>query len=367
MALWRGAKSWDKEKVEGVVRFFRLAILLWLALSALLAEASAQEIRISHQWSEVIDGRDRAARVFAQEVEARATGLKFRIYPNSTLKIKPTDLLAALQSSTLEMAVYPLVYNIDKIPEFSLAGLPGLVPDLNAAHVLKGSEIHAMLQSLAEANGIHIVTWWWAPGGLFSKSRPITGPASVRGLKMRGADPLFEFMLKEAGASVSSMPSTDIYAAMQSGQLDAIGTTYEAFISLRLAEQARFATVGASLFMGFCPLVVSLGTWNKLTPEQKAAIEQAATIADAYFETIERDLEGRVATSLQNAGVTTAPMSTEDYFTWLALAQRTAWHKYTDINPRAQELLFATVRIFLGQFDEGGRPADRVLGDDPQH
>ena len=349
------------------MRLFHLTVSACIALSALLGRASAQEIKISHQWGEGIDGRDRAARVFVQEVEARAAGLKFRIYPNSSLKLKPTEVLAALQNNTLEMAVHPLVYNIDKVPEFSLAGLPGLVPDLNAAHVLKGSEIHATLQSLAEANGFHIVTWWWAPGGLFSKSRPITGPASVQGLRMRGADPLFEFMLKEAGASISSMPSTDLYAAMQSGQLDAIGTTYEAFMSLRLAEQARFATVGTSLFMGFCPLVMSLGTWNKLTPEQKAAIEQAATIADTYFETVERDLEGRVATTLEKAGVTTARMSTEDYLAWLALAQRTAWHKYTDINPRAQQLLFGTVRIFLGQFGEGGRRADRVPGDDPEH
>jgi TRAP-type transport system periplasmic protein len=340
------------------MRFCGLAYLLSVALSTLPTGASAQEIRISHQWTEGIDGRDRAARVFVQEVEARATGLKFRIYPNSSLKIKPTEVLAALQSNTLEMAVYPLVYGIDKVPEFALSGLPGLVPDLNAAHALKGSEIHATLQSLAEANGIHIVTWWWAPGGFFSKNRPITGPASVQGLRMRGGDALFEVMLKEAGASVSNMPSTEIYAAMQSGELDAIGTTYEAFMSLRLAEQARFATIGTSLYMGFSPLVVSLGTWNKLSAEQKAAIEQAATIADTYFETVERDLEARMASALQKAGVTTARMSDQDYLAWLALAQRTAWHKYTDINPRTQDLLFATVRIFLGQFGEGGRLAD---------
>jgi hypothetical protein len=60
-------------------------------------------------------------------------------------------------------------------------------------------------------------------------------------------------------------------------------------------------------------------------------------------------------------------MSAEDYFAWLELAQRTAWHKYTDINPRAQELLFSTVRIFLGQFGEGGRMSDGVSGDDRAH
>jgi TRAP-type transport system periplasmic protein len=344
---------------------------LWLACLIAAAvvmpaqrAARGQEIKISHQWAEGIDGRDRAVRVFVQEAEARAKGLRFRIYPNSSLNIPPTELLPALRNNVLDMAVYPLTYAIATVPEFSLAGLPGLVPNLDAAHALKGTEIHAMLQSLAEANGMHILTWWWAPGALFAKDRQIGGPATVRSLKMRGADPLFEVMLKEAGASVMNLPSTDIYAAMQSGRLDAIGTTYEAFMSLRLFEQAKFATVGPSLFMGFCPLVTSLATWNKLTPEQRVAIEEAASIADEYFETVERDLMRRVEKTLQDAGVTTSPMSHEDYLAWLAFAQRTAWVQYTKLNPRAQELLISTVRTFLVTLGHKDNVINSLFGED---
>ena len=107
---------------------------------------------------------------------------------------------------------------------------------------------------------------------------------------------------------------------MQSNTLDAIGTTYEAFMSLRLSEQAKFATVGTSLFMGFCPLVMSLKTWNALTPDQKTAVEEAAAISDAYFETVERDLERRVVKTLRNAGVTIHRMTKEDFVSWLQLA-----------------------------------------------
>ena len=297
--------------------FMTVSVVVVATLAAVHGRAVGQEIRISHQWAEGTDGRDRAARVFVQEVQARTNGLTFRIYPNSSLKIKPNELFAALRNNTLEMAVYPLTYAVADVPEFSLAGLPGLVPDLDAAHALKGSAIHTTLQSLAEAHGIRILTWWWAPGGLFAKDQQIFGPESVRGLKMRAADPLFEGMLKEAGASVMNMPSTDIYSAMQSGQLDAIGTTYEAFMSLRLYEQAKFATIGSSLFMGFCPLVMSLSTWNKLTSEQRTAFEEAATISDAYFETVERDLTGRMEKTLRSSGVAIWRMSNEDYASWL--------------------------------------------------
>jgi TRAP-type transport system periplasmic protein len=269
-----GMRRFKSQSREAAVRILQVVCIVVVVTFQAQPAASEQEIRISHQWAEAADGRDRAARVFAQEVRGARKGVKAS---------RVSQLLAEHQShrnsrrgNSIEMAVYPFTYAATKIPEFSLAGLPGLVPDLEAAQALKGSEIHARLQSLAEAHGIRILTWWWAPGGLFARNREISGPTSVRGLKVRGADPLFELMLREAGASVMNMPSTDIYPAMQAGALDAIATTYEAFMSLRLSEQAKFATMGTSLFMGFCPLVVSLTTWNRLTPDQKAAIEAAA-------------------------------------------------------------------------------------------
>jgi len=310
--------------------------------------ALAQEIKISHQWAAGADARDRATRVFMQEAEARATTLKFRIYPHSSLKIKPDELLNALQQNRLEMAVYPLVYAVPKVPEFSLAGLPGLVPSFEAAQALRGSEIYAMLQSIAEANGIRLLTLWWNPGGFLAKYREVSDPKSIEGLKMRVSDPLFGLMLKDAGAFVTTMPSTEIYAAMKSGSLDAVVTTYETILSLRIYEQAKYATVGSpSLFMGFSPLIISLTAWNRLTQEEQAAIEEAAVIAESYFQAVQRDVERRMVTTLRTAGVTIRHMTDEHYRAWLELAQRTAWLEYTKINPLAQGLLLTTLRTFL--------------------
>lgn len=336
------------------MRFSHVICLILLTVHmSLQSTALAQEIRISHQWAENTDARDRAAQIFAQEAEMRAQGLKFRIYPNSSLNIKPRDLLDALQNDKLEMAVYPLVYAVPKVPEFSLAGLPGLVPDFAAAQALKNSKIHDMLQSLAAENGIRLLALLWNPGGFLAKSREISEPKSVAGLRMRVSDPLFGLMLKRAGASVTTMPSNEIYTALQAGSLDAVVTTYETILSLKIYEQAKFATVGSpSLFMGFSPLVMSLATWKRLTPEQQAAVEAAAAIADSYYESAQRDIERRMAATLRKAGVTVRRMTKDDYSTWLQLAQETAWLEYTKINPRARELLVTLVRTFLESADD---------------
>src|SRR5688572_4587730 len=121
------------------MQFFRVIALLIASCALALTTAAAQDIRISHPWAEHTDARARAARVLAQEAEMRAPGLKFRVHGRSSLGIKPGDLLDAMQKDKLEMAVYPLVYAVPKVPEFSLAGLPGLVPNFAAAQALKNS------------------------------------------------------------------------------------------------------------------------------------------------------------------------------------------------------------------------------------
>lgn len=350
--------KWGTAGVEiapaGTMRFSRVVCLALLtAYVPGPSPALAQEIRISHQWAENTDARDRAARVFAQEAQTRSRDLKFRIYPNSSLNIKPRDTLAALQTGKLEMAVYPLVYAVPQVPEFSLAGLPGLVPTFEAAQALKTSDIFAMLQSIAEEHGIRLLAMLWNPGGFLAKGREIIGPKSVGSLKMRVSDPLFGRMLEKAGASVTTMPSNEIYAAMKSGSLDAVVTTYETILSLKIYEQAKFATVGGpSLFMGFSPLVMSLSTWKGLSKEQQVAVEEAAAITDTFYESAQRDVERRMVATLRAAGVTVRRMTKDDYTSWLQLAQRTAWLEYTRINPRAQELLVTLVRTILEGVEE---------------
>jgi TRAP-type transport system periplasmic protein len=318
------------------MRLLHAAVMLLLLIDVKPTATGAQEIRISHQWAEHTDARDRAARIFVQEVEKRTRELSFRVYPNSSLNIKPSDLLGALQDESVEMAIYPLVYAASKAPEF-----------------LKSSTIFLMLQSLAEDNGFKILALLWNPGGFLGKQREISGPASVQGLRIRVSEPLFGIMLKDAGASVTTMPSNEILGALQSGSLDSVVTTYETMLSLKIYEVAKFATIGSpSVFMGFSPLVVSLSTWRTLTPEQQAIFEEAAAIADRYYESEQLNVERRTIATLRKAGVSVHKMTKEEYLAWLQTAQQTAWMEYTKVNPRTRELLITLVRTFLDDVAE---------------
>jgi TRAP-type C4-dicarboxylate transport system substrate-binding protein len=309
--------------------------------------AAALDIKISHQWKEGTDARDKAAREFVKEVNKRDPSIKFRIYPASSLNIKPVAQLDAIQSGTIEMAIYPMSYAVGKAPEFSITIMPGVVNNLDHALKMKNTPFHKKLQEIAHRNGIHIVTWWWTPGAFASKDREITGPDSVKGLTVRAADPTFEAMIRAAGASVVAMPSSEIYPAMQSGVLNAALTSCESFVSYRLYEQTKFATVGEEhvLWMLLQPLILSKSVWDKLTPEQQKAFQEAADKSDEFFAADQRKTVGDMTQKFTQAGAKVRKMSKEEFDAWVALAKKTSWEEFKAKTPDGKELLELAAQV----------------------
>ncbi len=116
-------------------------IAAFVAACALVSYASAQEIKISHQFKANTDARDRATRVFVEEVNKVDQSLKFRIFPGSSLNIKPLAQLDALQAGSLEMSVFPMSYAVGKIPEMSITIMPGTITTLDQTLTLKGTPV----------------------------------------------------------------------------------------------------------------------------------------------------------------------------------------------------------------------------------
>jgi TRAP-type transport system periplasmic protein len=305
------------------------------------APLAAQEIKISHQWKANSDGRDVAARLFVEEVNKKDPSLKFRIYPSSSLGIKPVAQLDALQNGTLEMAIFPMSYAVGKAKEFSGVILPGTVPNLDFAMRLKKSPYYQKIQDLSEKNGFRVITWWWTPGGFATKNKEITGPASVAGLKMRAADPTFESMLKAAGASVSAMASSEIYSALQSGVLDGALTSAETFVSARLYEQTKMATLPGdkTLWMLMQPLVMSKQAWDKLTPAQKKIFEEAAEKSDEFFLAEQRKAGADMGAAYTKAGGKVRTLTDDEFNQWVDLAKKTSYPEYAAISPLAKSIL----------------------------
>lgn len=333
------------------ILYFLLIPLLAIA-SAPLKEALGQTkekpmvLKISHQWPggtiEKGDFRDRLSRIFAKKVEEKTGGaLKFEIYPASAL-FKPVPQYDALLKGALDFSVYPLDYASGKIPQFSITLMPCVVKDHHQAMRWKDAPIGREIEKLCEQNGMKIVTWVWCGGGLATKGKPVIKPEDLRGMKVRAAGKMFEKMLHDGcGAAITSMPSTEIYFALQTGVLDACMTSSSSFESFRLYEQVKFYNSPRQTTTWYMlePLVISMVTWKKLPPEQQKVIMQVGRDLEKFAleEAIKDDVE--VTELFKSKGVSVHDMTPDEWKLWSAVAARTAWKEFAEKIKGGKELL----------------------------
>ena len=325
-----------------------LQALAGLPLASLpFASAWAQSttLKISHQFpgGTINDGdfRDRLVRRFAAEVEKRSKGaLKFDIYPGSSL-MKTNSQFAALRKGALDLALIPLSYAGGEIPEVNIGLMPGLVVSYEQATSWKTKPVGAELNRLLLDKGIVLISWIWQAGGVASRSKPVVEPEDAKGMKIRGGSREMDMILKEAGAAVVTMPSNEIYAAMQTGAMDAAMTSSTSFISFRLEEVAKALTTGrtgAYWFM-FEPLMMSKAIFDKLPKEQQSTIMAVGAEMEKFaLEAAKKD-DVDVAAIYQKAGAKVVDLSPATIKKWQAIARATAWKDYGARNEGCAKLL----------------------------
>jgi TRAP-type C4-dicarboxylate transport system substrate-binding protein len=340
-----------------------LGVLLCAASGA--GVARSQELKISHEFRAEVDARDRAARLFVAEALKRAPHLKLSLHPDSSLNIRPIEQFDAMASGELAMSVYPLIYAAPKVPEFAITLFPFIPADLDMAMQLKGTPFHQKLQSIAEANGIRILTWWWLAGGMASRERDIGGPDTIKWLRISLSDPGFDRMFVTAGARIAERtPSSEIKAALRDGRLDVVLTSLESLAGFRIFEEAKATTIGGlGIFMSFQPLVISKVVWDGLSVDEKYALEGAAEASNKYFEAMQREAEQQAIAVFAGAGAKIRRLELNEYEAWLRVAKDTVWPEYRRISPAADEL-FVTLLTSLMQSDRKDK-ASQIPGARP--
>jgi TRAP-type C4-dicarboxylate transport system substrate-binding protein len=168
------------------------------------------------------------------DVEKKTNGAhKFDIYPNSSL-VKVNSQFSALRKGTLDLSLVPLSCAGGEVPETNIGLLLALVPSYDVGSRWKNAEVGKFLTQFLAEKGVIIVTWIWQAGGVASRAKPLVSIEDAKGMKVRGGSREMDMMFKDAGASVLSLPSNEIYAAMQTSAMDAALTSSTSLISFRL-------------------------------------------------------------------------------------------------------------------------------------
>ncbi|WP_199699349.1 TRAP transporter substrate-binding protein DctP, partial [Oleomonas cavernae] len=153
-----------------------------------------------------------------------------------------------------------------EVKELNIGLMPALVSSYDQAVRWKKAAIGQAFTKILEEKGVVIVAWVWQAGGIASRTGAVVNPADAAGLKIRGGSREMDLMLKEAGAAVVTMPSNELYIAMQTGAVDAAMTSSTSLISFRLEELAKNLTTGRDRAFWFMlePLIMSKAIFDAL-------------------------------------------------------------------------------------------------------
>ena len=313
------------------------------AIGGLLAGTAMGQtvLKASHQFpGGKGDIRDEMVQMIARDVAAANVGLEIQVFPGSSL-YKPNDQWNAVTRGLLDMTSFPLDYASGRHPIFSATLMPGLVGNFDRATRLNDSEFMTDIKKVIENAGAIVISDAWLSGAFASKKSCITSPETIKGQVIRAAGPAFEEMLVAAGASISSMPSSEIYTGMQTGVLDAANTSSASFVSYRLFEHAKCLTAPGenALWFMYEPVLVSKKVFDGLTPEQQKAILAAGEKAEIFFNEEVRKGDQVMIDAYKKAGVEVVEMSKEDYDAWLAVAKESSYKNFAAKVPDGDKLI----------------------------
>lgn len=321
----------------------RLLAAAGLAAAVGLGGAAQAEtvLRASHQWpGGKGDLRDEMVQIIAREVNNADLGLKVQVYPGKSL-FKPKEQWDAIVRGRLDITALPLDYAGGKHPEFNLTLMPGPVKNHEHARRLNQSEFMRRIRQVINDAGAIVLADTWLAGGFVSRERCVLNPEDVKGQQFRAAGRAFNEMLAAAGASIASMPSSEIYSALQTRVLDGANTSSSSLVSYRIYEQVTCLTAPGdhALWFMYEPILMSKKTFERLTPEQQQAFIAAGKKAEEFAYEEGKKADELLVKTFKDAGVKVVYMNEEQFNTWREIAKGSSYKSFAERVPNGQELL----------------------------
>ena len=323
--------------------FHPLARALAAAAVVVLATGAQAEtvLKLSHQFpGGKGDVRDEMVQMMARDVAAANVDMVIKIFPGSSL-VKPQEQWKAMLTGQIDMASFPLDYASGFHPQFGATLMPGLVKSHAHARRINDSDFMKDIKAVIEQGGVKVLADAWLAGAFASKDQCIRKPDDAKGLKVRSAGATFSQMWAGAGASVVSIPSSEVYNALQQGVISATDTSTGSFVSFRLYEQVKCITAPGDngLWFMYEPVLISMKSWNKLNDAQKKALTAASKKAEDYFEGESKKMDDKMVETFKANKVEVVTMSEADADAWRAVAQKTSYKSFAEKVPGGKELI----------------------------
>lgn len=226
-------------------------------------------------------------KVWMEKVETESGGrIKFEAYPAMQLGGSPVQLYDQAKDGVVDIIWTLPGYTPGRFPRIEVFELPFMMT--NAVATSKALWEFVQTKAADEFRDIHPIAFHvHGPGVFHVKSRVITKPDDLRGLKMRGPTRQVTKMLGHLGAAPVGMPLPQIPDALSKGVIDGCVLPWEVVPSIKVQELApnhsEFDPGAGALYTATFVMAMNKARYDALPPELKKVIDANSGIDTAAF------------------------------------------------------------------------------------
>jgi len=229
--------------------------------------------------------------------------VKIELFPAGVLGDQKA-LMEATKVGSVDISVVASQVSQQLVPEHGIFGLPFVWLKLDDYVNFLQGPIAGELGKKMEPHGLKVLTF--ANGGglaVMNSKRPVRTPDDMKGLKLRVMqDPMQVDMIKAMGGIPVPMGTTEVYSAIQQGQIDGNATGPQLLWALKNHEVAKYLSF-TNHGRAAAVVVMNLKKWNALSADQKQWVTSAARDVSVQEPKRAFELERSAAGKLEKIGV----------------------------------------------------------------
>lgn len=238
---------------------------------------------------------------FKEVVEEMSEGkIQIEIFPSEQLGSEQEQLEAVqIGAQDLQLAGGGSMSTI--LPNTGTFTLPFLFNSFEEAHALFDSSIGDEIKKEAEEHNYKILSFLDLGFAQISNNmREINGVEDFQGLKMRSpGEEILINTFRELGASVTTMPFSEVYIALSQGVIDGQFNPLDAIYENKFHEVQEYLAI-LNIFYYNINFIMSNSVWNSLDAESQNIIQIAANEARDTSREYARDKQSEMIELLEN-------------------------------------------------------------------
>lgn len=263
------------------------------------------------------------------------------------------DMLRKIRIGQLHATALTSGTLIDIVPDIEAVSLPMLVrSDGELDYVIEklGPEFEARLAK----KGFKVLTWSTTGWVHFFTKEPVITPGDMKKRKLFfwGSDATYVELMKTWGFNPVPLAITDLLPSLQTGLVDSFPAPPAAALSFQW-----FALAPHMTDLRWQPLpgttVISMKQWNRIPPDLRPLLEDAAREVGTRLQKRIRELEQAAIVAMRKHGLTVHPVPPEVQEEWASLVREKGYPVF--VGPRFSKEMFDTVRRVLDEYRESLR------------